>query len=429
MTSTPNSRRPESAIVVGGGLIGLLSAYYLRKQGLHVTVLDAQSAGSGSSRGNCGEIVPSLVGPLSTPGILRESAGSVFKSDSALFIHPQLSTEMLRFMVRFIRNTRPRTYQQTVGHLREFSADVFDLYDEMEDDGVPLHRNREGFLFLFEKAAAAQEALANQRAMIGGVGELLSSKEVRIMEPSLSPRVGAGYLLRDQWSIDPSAFVDSLVARLTADSVVIRESTPANRITVGPRSVSVHTPRGVFEADTCVVAAGVWSRDLCRTLGYDLDIVPGKGYSFNVDLPHPLRHTLQFADVHVVATPMGDQVRIAGTMELDRDRDLFNPGRVNSIIAAARPFLTEEVDWTTRRNEWVGPRPMTADGMPIIGPLPNQPRVFVAAGHGMHGLTLGAVTGRMVARLITDPTAACVSNPFDPGTGGRTRRWRQPMKH
>ncbi len=419
--STKHDSR-ASVLIVGGGLIGLCCAYFLRARGTDVTILEAGTVGGGASRGNCGEIVPTFVTPLSTPGIVRASALSVFKSDSALFMHPQMSPEMIRFLTRFVRSTRPRTFRQSVAALQSLSRDTFKLFEQMERDGVAVDRNTQGFLYTFRSLTAAQESLAAQKAITGIEAEILSGDEVRAMEPNLSANIVAGYLLNDQWSLDPSAFVDRLAERLRADSVCVIESARATSVQTDEHSVKVHTTRGTYEATTCVVAAGVWSRDLCRSLGVDLDIVAGKGYSFNVDLAHPLTHTTQFADVHVVATPMGDQVRIAGMMELDRRREHFNPGRIRTIIAAARPYLSD-VDWETVRNEWVGPRPMTGDGMPIIGPLPMRPRVIVAAGHNMHGLTLGPVTGRMVARLVTEPNAVAGASPFDPSLNRRARPW------
>ncbi len=415
---------PSTVLVVGGGLIGLCCAHFLHEQGANVTVLEAGSVGGGASRGNLGEIVPNLVAPLSAPGILRESALSVFKPDSAVFVHPRLSREMARFLVRFVRSTRSRTFRRSAAQLQALARDTFELFDELDRGGPPLGRNTRGFLYTFRTLAAAQQSLSAQHAIAGTHAELLSGREARALEPNLSEYVTAGYVLKDQWSLDPGAFVDKLTERLRRNSVAIVESARATSIRTDKNSVQVNTNNGTHEAETCVVAAGVWSRDLCRSLGLDLDLVAGKGYSFTVDLPYLLTRTVQFTDAHVVATPMGEQVRVAGTMELDRRRDHFSPGRITSIINAADPYLTG-VDWSTRTNEWVGPRPMTGDGMPVIGRLPGEPRVVVAAGHNMHGLTLAPVTGRLVAQLMADPDASALHNPFDPSLHRRARRWRR----
>ena len=420
-----NVREPESVVVVGGGLIGLCCAYFLRQQGLEVTVVESGAVGGGSSRGNCGEIVPDLVTPLSTPGIIRDSVKSFLNPNSALFVHPQLSLEMFHYLRRFTLSTRSTVFEKAVGQLQTFARDSFALFEKMESDGVTLDRNSEGFLYVFATRDAAEKSLRNQAALTGVRADLLSGDDVRALEPAISDTVKAGFVLGNQWAIDPSEFVDNLAASLRASSVSIVESARATSIGSNDDSVWVHTSNGTFAADACVVAAGVWSRDLCRTVGVDLDIVPGKGYSFNVDIPDNLTHTTQFADVHVVATPMGPDVRIAGTMELDRRREHFSPGRIRSIVAAVTPYLAD-TDWGSIRNEWVGARPMTGDGMPIIGRIGGaSSRVVVAAGHNMHGLTLGPVTGRMVAQIVTEPSNPQAINPFDPSANGRSRRWKR----
>lgn len=415
---------PKSVLVIGGGLIGLSCAYFLRARGLEVTVLESGSVGGGASRGNLGEVVPTQVTPLSTPGILRESIGSVFKPDSALYMHPQVSPAMMRFLLRFMRSTRSQNFRRAVADLQAFSNDTLALFENMRSEGLRLDVNTEGFLFVFKTLAAAQASLASQAAVTGADAEILSAGQVRSLEPNLSDEVAAGYLLKNHWSINPNAFIDGLAGMLRNQSVSIVESVATTKIETDDRSVKVHTSNGTFEADTCVVAAGIYSRDLCRMLGIDLDIFAGKGYSFSIELPHPLTRTLQFADVHVVATPMGTDVRVAGTMELDRHRERFNPGRIASMVAAVGPYL-DGVDWSSRRNEWVGPRPMTGDGMPIIGPLPGHPRVIVSSGHNMHGLTLAPATGRMVAELVATGGAGVQGNPFDPARAGRSRRWNR----
>ncbi|GAA3528900.1 FAD-dependent oxidoreductase [Amycolatopsis ultiminotia] len=414
---------PESVVVVGGGLIGLCCAYFLRQQGLDVTVVESNSVGSGSSRGNAGEIIPEIAAPLSTPGIVRDSLKSFLDPNSALFVQPHFSFELFRYLRRFVLSTRPTVFEKSAAQLRDFAQDSFDLFKQIESEGSGLNANTEGFLFVFDTAAAAEKSLRMQTSTTGVEAEVITGNRIRRMEPNLSAKIAAGYVLKNQWTIDPGRFIDELTKTLRAASVSIIESTRATSIGMNDQSAWVRTTDGTFDADNIVVAAGVWSRDLCRTLGVDLDLVPGKGYSFNVDLPHPFVRTIQFADVHVVATPMGDNVRIAGTMELDRRREHFSPGRIRSIIAAVDPYLAE-VDWQSIRNEWVGPRPMTGDGMPIIGRIgPDTSRVMVATGHNMHGLTLGPVTGRLVAHLVTESSALSDANPFDPAINGRSKRW------
>jgi D-amino-acid dehydrogenase len=170
-----------------------------------------------------------------------------------------------------------------------------------------------------------------------------------------------------------------------------------------------------------VIAAGVWSRALCRGLGVDIDLMPGKGYSFSVPAdPQPSR-LIHLGAAKVVLTPLGDRLRVAGTMEFDRDPDRFRQRRVDAIIAAARPYL-RDADWTRREQEWMGPRPMTPDGLLLIGRLPGSPEVLVATGHNMLGLMLAPATGRLVAGLLSGAADPALAAHFDPARTARRRR-------
>lgn len=155
----------------------------------------------------------------------------------------------------------------------------------------------------------------------------------------------------------------------------------------------VHSSAGTVHADTAVIAAGIWSKEICRPLGLDLNLFPGKGYSFTVPVQDPPRQLIHLDDAHVALSPLAKNLRIAGTMEFDHDHDRFCAQRIKAIIAAARPYLTG-IDWDARRDEWVGPHPMTPDGLPAIGALLTHHHIYLATGHNMLGFMLAPATGR-----------------------------------
>ena len=162
-----------------------------------------------------------------------------------------------------------------------------------------------------------------------------------------------------------------------------------------------------------VVAAGVWTRDLVAPMGVKLQMQAGKGYSFAL---HPERmptRMLELPDAHVVATPLGDRLRIAGTMEFDGTTDRFRPERIQAIVRRLGPML-RDVDLSHRTEEWMGPRPMTPDGLPILGPLAMHPRVVLATGHNMLGVTLGPVTGSVIGDLVCGDGPGIDLSPFAP---------------
>ncbi len=387
--------------MVGGGVIGLCSALSLAHKGFDVTVVERDRLGSGASRGNAGEICPDLVEPLPAPGVIAGALRTLHRPDAALHIHPAISPGLVRFLAAFARNATRRRYRHGATALSTLAAGTFELFDELGVSAI-----RDGFLFAYGSATSAQEARRGFLALGAPVGEV----RLDLAEPCLGPGAVAGFVVERQWSIDPGAFVDALAARLRGLGVEIVEGARVTRVDEADGRVRVHTSAGEVESEAAVLAAGVWTRELGRTLGADLNLFPGKGYSFSVAADKPPSRLVHLGDAHVAVTPLGDRLRIAGTMEFDRDHDRFNPRRIDAIVRAARPYLSG-VDWAGRREEWVGPRPMTPDGLPAIGRFPDRANVFVATGHNMLGLMLAPATGRLVAGMLAGEPAPAAFDP------------------
>ncbi|MGW7492513.1 NAD(P)/FAD-dependent oxidoreductase [Streptomyces sp. NPDC054786] len=412
---SPTTAAPSSVTIVGGGLIGLCCAHYLSRAGLEVTVLERDRVGSGASRGNAGEVCPDLVEPLAAPGKVTEALRGLHRPDSALYVHPGPSAELMRFLAGFARRANRRDHDRGARALAKLAGETFALFEELEELGVDGQADKSGFLFAFpERAAAvaARAAFARLGAPLAGSG-VLDRAGMADAEPALSARARAGFLVEDQWSLDPSLFVDRLAARLRAQGVRVVEGARVTDVEEYPGGVAVHTTAGSHHADRTVIAAGVRSRELLRGLGTAVTLFPGKGYSFSVRTERPLRRLVHLGSAHVVLTPLRDRVRVAGTMEFDSDHDRFRAGRVRAIAAAAGPYLPE-VDWSARQEEWVGSRPMTPDGLPLIGPVPGTARVLTACGHNMLGLMLAPATGALVTTLVQGDGMPAVAAPFAP---------------
>ncbi|OEV30720.1 hypothetical protein AN219_09175 [Streptomyces nanshensis] len=408
------ARRTESVTVAGGGLIGLCCAYYLREAGLRVTVVERHRVGSGASRGNAGEICPDLVTPLPAPGVIGPALRGLPRSDSPLYIRPRLNAALVRFLVRFGRNSTRRRYASGVRALSGLASGSFRLFEELEAAGVQADPVKRGFVFAYGSADSAHRALRGFREIGAPLGSsVLRGAELSELEPALGPGARAGILVEDQWSVVPSLFVDRLAGALRERGVEIVEGTRVTSVEEAGGRTRVRTQDGDFVSDSAVVAAGIWSRELCRGLGADVGLFPGKGYSFSVDADPMPRRVVHLGDARVVFTPMGGRLRVAGTMEFDSDAEAFHPRRVSAIVAAARGYL-KSAAWSARQDEWVGARVMTPDGLPAIGLVPGKSRVYLASGHNMLGLMLGPATGRMVAGLIADRPDPAVSELLSP---------------
>lgn len=393
----------KTITVIGGGLIGLSCAYYLRTAGFAVTILERDRVGSGAARGNSGEICPDLVVPLPAPGVIGPALRRLHRPDSALYVRPQLNADLLRFLLGFRRNATRTRHQAGAGALGKLAANAFDLFEKLELTGVDTKANKNGFVFVFvfgsrSSARAAQREFIELEAPVQR--EILGPGELAEVEPSLSSRAQAGFLVERQWSIDPGLFVDSLEKQLRALGVEICDGARVTSTEEANGHVRINSSAGSFTSDAAVVAAGIWTREICRHAGVDLNLFPGKGYSFSVPMERTPRQLVHLGDAHVVINPMHEKVRVAGTMEFDRDHDHFDPRRVAAIISAARPYFPD-AEWNNRDHEWMGPRPMTPDGLPVIGRMPGRTHTYVAAGHNMLGLMLGPSTGTMIVDLIT----------------------------
>jgi D-amino-acid dehydrogenase len=402
----------DHVTVVGGGAVGLSTAYFLDRAGFRVTLVERARVGNGASRGNAGEIALDLVAPLPAPGVIGQALRGLPAPDSALYIRPRLDPALLRFVTRFWRFTSPARFSEGARSLAHLAEGSRELFEDVGAAGPTMAKD--GIVFAFASAASAQVALRSYRELGGAkVGALLDRADLVALEPALGPAAVAGFHVEDQWWLDPSGFVDELAARLRGRGVEIVEGARVTSIVDGATTAVVRTSTGDLETSAVVVAAGVESRALCRQLGVEINLFPGKGYSFSVQAEPMPRRVVHLGDARVVLTPMADALQVAGTMELDSDTDAFRPRRIKAMVAAAHPYL-KSADWHGRTNEWMGSRVLTPDGLPAIGRLPTTRRVILATGHNMLGLMLAPSTGRMVTDILTADTPSEAPRPFDP---------------
>jgi D-amino-acid dehydrogenase len=406
----------ERVAVIGGGVVGLTTAYYLRAAGVEVVVVERDRVGSGASRGNAGEVCPGTCVPLPAPGVISASLRTLHRRDSALFVRPQLSLPLARFLLGFALSARSAPFAAGVRALSELARGAVEQYREIAADGVKFVINDRPYLSVYRDRATAEGALAELRRWCGDhlavPQRVLDQEELSAIEPCLAGGA-SGYALEGQIVIDTSTYVDSLTERLRAGGTEILEGTRVTQIRTRPTGVALATTCETVRADAAVLTSGIWSTALARTVGARIPIFPGKGYSFSVPIESRPTHLIALDAAHVGVVPLGESTRLAGTMELDSHHDRFDRRRIEAIIAAARPHL-RGVDWEQRTAEWVGPRPMTANGLPFIGALDRSARLIVAAGHNMLGVTLAPGTGRAVARLLTGGEPGLDLAPFAP---------------
>ncbi|MEW1828037.1 FAD-dependent oxidoreductase [Streptomyces sp. NPDC088196] len=414
-------------VVVGGGVVGLCTAYYLAEAGLEVEVVERRALGSGASRGNAGWVCLSHSTPVPAPGVVRFALRSLGRPDSPLYLRPLPDPAFVRWLWRFWRSSTPAAFRRGYTAIAELNRTTFDLFDGLRAAGVETGLTRPGMVHAFLSPAEARHHLAVQRQMAHGrypmPDDVVTGDEARLLDPALTERVRAAYLVEGEGVVDPEAFARALGEALTASGVKIHEDTEAIGFrTEGDRVTALRTATGEIPCSAAVIAAGTRSSDLLGSLGHPLPLQAGKGYSFSVDLDPAPRHTLYFGERRAVASPIGPTTRIGGTMELSGNNNRLDWRRVVAVALASRQYLGRWFDdpddlVSLIRDPWVGGRPFLPDGLPVIDRVPGHDNAFAATGHGMLGVTLGPVTGHHLAEYVRTGRRPDVLTPFRFGRG------------
>ena len=425
--------------VVGGGIVGLGSAYELVRDGHEVTVLDAGALGAGASHGNAAKITMAEATPVPAPGMVLQGLKWMLKADSPLFVRPSLSPPFVRFMLTMARHCNEGDFRRSLQVHLEMASSCGEVLDEWADDGLSFEMHRKGVLLVFEDRESFEHRvrLDDAFAPFGLVPELLDADALHDREPCLSERARHALFFPDDRQVEPDSLTGALAERLRGLGAQLREHTRVLDFEqTGDRVTAVVTDANRVECDQVVLASGVWTGVLAAKLGPALPIGPGKGYSVDYSpSPVPLTTPLTFEDAHVAVTPLNGRLRLAGTMEF-AGLDLgVNARRVAAVKrAAARGFRDWDED-TPHPEPWAGLRPMTADGLPIVGRLRPEGNVLVASGHGMLGLTLAPSTAKTVRDLARDVEAGRPSpltpygpERFLPSSRRRARRAGAPTR-
>ncbi|TDC95443.1 FAD-dependent oxidoreductase [Saccharopolyspora aridisoli] len=392
-------------IVVGAGVVGLASAYRLAKSGCEVVVVDAGAAGAAASHGNAAKIALAESAPVPAPGVILQSLRWMLKPDSPLYVRPSLAPDFVKFMLKMARHCNARDFRSGLQtHLR-LAEGTMDLLDEWADDDIAFEMHRAGVLLAFETEERYREQLGALDVFerFGMVPQDLHDGDVQAFEPALSERIRHGLFFPDDRQVEPDSLTRGLAKRCRELGVQIHEHTPLHDfVRRGDSVLGVRTTTGSFRGDRVVLAAGVWTGELTKQLGVPLPIRPGKGYSVDYSpAPIQLRTSLTLEDARVAVTPLDGMIRLAGTMEFGGTDDAVSPRRVSAIKRAAAEAFPAWGGPPGEAKPWAGLRPMTPDGLPVIGRLHPLPEVFVASGHGMLGLTLAPATAELLTGAIT----------------------------
>jgi len=392
--------------IIGAGVIGLSTAYYLQLAGHEVTIIDRGNGTNNCSFGNAGYISPSHFIPLASPGIVAQGLKWMLSSTSPFYIKPRLSTSLLKWGLKFYANANEKIVAQNAPHLNNILQLSRKLMVDLDSDlDHGFHLETKGCLMLYKSAQTGhhEAELAHEAKKYGMDAPVLSRSEVQAMEPDVAVDVLGGVYFPIDCHLHPVRMMETLHHKIVEMGVkIFFEHEVEDFETKNQKVVAVITDKGKINTDHLVVAAGSWLEVVTSKLGINLLLQPGKGYSVTYSgRQKNLKHPAILVDDRVAMTPMGSELRVGGTMELCGINQDINMTRVKPIIIAANNYYPDiNIEVPPIDKVWSGLRPCSPDGLPYIGNSTHHTNVTIAGGHAMVGISLAAATGLLVRQLI-----------------------------
>lgn len=407
----------HDVLIIGGGAIGLATALALLDAGRGVRILEAGAVGGGASHGNCGTITPSHAPPLAAPGVVAQALRWMFTPDAPLYLKPRVDPALWHWLLRFAVRCNPRDWRQStqaraalLNDARARLADWVSRYDlqcEFEEEGLD---------YVFRDPRRFQQYVDESVVLktFGIATQVFGGTDYEREEPAMLPGVAGAIRFPGDARLRPDRYVAELARVVRERGGVIEEQCRVDRLEPTSDGVRLATSQGERKGGEAVIALGAWTPAFARRLGIRAPIQPGKGYSITYSRPARVpRHPMVLKDRSVCVTVWGSGFRLGSTMEFSGHDDTLNATRLAALERGAREFLREPVGAEVHER-WCGWRPMTWDDLPLLGRAPGQRKVWIAAGHGMLGISMSTATGQLMADLMTGRPPAFDPSPYRP---------------
>lgn len=407
----------KSTLIIGGGVIGASTAYYLSKAGCKVTLVERGELGGACSHGNCGFVSPSHVLPLAEPGAVSGALKSMLSAASPFHIKPSCDPALWMWLLRFARRCNQRDMLESATAIQALLNSAAALYEQLlRDEQIDCDWQDHGLLFVFSTEQGLQHYSEVNRLLTDSFNcpaTLYRGEELTALEPALKPGLAGAFHYACDKHLRPDRLMNSWREVLSRHHVTLVENTTVAGFRVdGGVARAIETPNGDIEADEFVLATGAWSPLFARQLGCMIPIQPGKGLSVTMSRPAICpKYPMMFQEHRVGVTPFSDGYRLGSTMEFAGYDDTINPRRLALLSEGAKHYLKEPTAEPIAET-WYGWRPMTPDSRPIIGRAPALANVLIAAGHNMLGLSMAPATGKLVSELLTDAQPHINPQPY-----------------
>ena len=398
----------KKVIVIGGGIIGYCTAWYLTGSGHEVTILERSRADDSPSYNNAGMVVPSHFIPLASPGIIKKGLVWMLRADSPFYIKPRLDASLIRWCWQFYRHANSRHVRRAAPLLAEMNQLSRCLFQEITD-GLDARVNFKsaGLLMLYatHKGEEEEKETAKVAASLGIEAKNLNNSELNELDSNISYKAKGAVSSHGDAFLAPTAFLQSLEINLKSRGVEIMKGLEVRDFDYGNSKIQgVRAGTRFLEADEFVLAAGIDSVELAKKAGLDIPMQGGKGYSVTIDNPGKMPGICSIlTEARVAVTPMGNKLRLAGTMEFAGKDVSVNRKRVEGYLKSVAQYIPD-ISYGILKDKtvWAGLRPCSPDGLPYIGRFNRYPNLIAATGHAMMGLSLGPVTGLIVTDLVNN---------------------------
>ncbi|MBG1232404.1 NAD(P)/FAD-dependent oxidoreductase [Aestuariivirga litoralis] len=403
-------------VIIGAGIIGLATAFHLAREGREVMLIDPRGAGGGTSFGNACTLAPYAVTPVGHPDIISSLPGLLFSADSPLAMRWSALPQLLPWLMRFARECTPGRTRANAAHIATLLKGAVPEWQQLAADaGVAQLFHTKGCLYAYHQPdpTVLTGWPARLRAAHGTQLEVLNEAEVAKLEPQLPPMKGGGIYFPDAKHIDdPATLTQTLMSAVVKRGGVLHQASVTGIAPLDDGRVRVEGNGFSVTARKVVLSAGAWSKPLAQRIGDDFPLETERGYHLEFACETPLlNRPVSPIEFGFYLTPLTGRLRAAGTVELgglvapqNEKRLAYIEKRVRAVFPQLGPVAST----------WLGFRPSLPDSLPVIGPSSKHPSVIYAFGHGHIGMTLGAITGRLVKEMIVGGKNSDEAAAFSP---------------
>ena len=410
----------KNCIVIGGGIIGLCSAYYLKKEGHNVTIIDKSNLEGGASYVNAGYIIPSHIIQLAAPGMMAKGIKWMFNSNSPFYIKPRIDLDFIKWLWQFNKSATRANVEKAIPIIKDINIFSKELYIDILSSGDlgVFQLESKGLLMLYKtkKEGFYEKEVAKRVRDLGLEVKELSLADLNKLQPNISEEILGAIHYKCDAHTTPTEFMAKIKDYLSENNVVFKTDEKVLDFKIKNNEItSLLTDKDSYVVDEVILASGSWSQETAKKLQLKISIQAGKGYKIDVNRKTPVVLPAILMEAKVAVTPMKNFTRFAGTMELSGIDHTIRKERIDAIANAASNYYND-LTITEKEKEVAqyGFRPVSPDGLPFIGRTEKFKNLTIATGHSMMGWSLGPATGKLISEVISEKAISMNIDSFQP---------------